>query len=176
MSELKKGAHEEINNLHALLHKDALKVNRTYLHSWVEMCKAAEMDASYHFILTSKAFSRSKIAAFTDILVPDVTVETFNLALASLSFVAMKMFKTIDVKLWKAGRWGLEFVHAQDWVSIVEELYEYLSGPAQQVQPQVLDPKRIYTALSEDEMVEIRWTERIVLTRKTLFADMTKMK
>lgn len=152
----KKGTQEQINSIKALLQDDAIKTDPSYRPAWIEMCKAAALDASYNCTLTSKALRKSKIGAFADLHIPDVTLPTFRLSLPSLAFVYMKLFKNLDVKLGKAGRGNLNLSHAPDWVATVEELQDYIAAPVQSRHPQILDPNLIYTVIPADELANIR--------------------
>lgn len=104
------------------------------------MCKADALDSSYHFTLTFKGLLKTKIAAFANLHIPDVTLTKFRLSLPSLDFVSMKLFDNLDAKLGKAGRGNVNLSHPNDWVSKFDELQFYVATPAHNRHPQILDP------------------------------------
>lgn len=156
MSARNKGTREEIAELRKLVRNNALKTSPQHRHVWAQMCKGAALDAKYHCTLTAKALQKTKIEAFQDLHVPDVTAPVFQLTLPSLAFVALKMYKTIEVKFGRAGRGNLNLSHSNDWAILVEELHDYVCTPDIRNHPQILDPTKIYSPLSTDELIAIR--------------------
>lgn len=156
MSPRKKGTKEEIHRIRKLLVNNDLKTDPKYRNAWAQMSNAAARDALYHVKLTSKALRNSKISGFADLSVPDISSPTFQLPIPSLAFVAIKMFKTLEVKLGKGGRGNLNVSHSQYWLTAVEEINQFVANNRQVRPLQILDPARNYCVLTSDELAAVR--------------------
>lgn len=152
------GTHDEVARIRRLLLNNSFKMDSIYRVTWENMSDAEAKDAQYHCTITSKMLHATKIASFTALYSPKISAPSLILSIPSLAFVAIKIYKTFDMKLRKLGRRNLNRSHVHDWVAYVEEINDYISGNIQGRTLQILYPHILYRPLSAEELISIRGT------------------
>lgn len=157
MTPKKKGKQEEIASIRRLLADGAFKLNTKYSGTWASMCKAAADEAVCNCKLTAASLEKTKFKAFANLPIPIPSGDRpLQLAYPSLAFVVMKMYKTFDVKLGRAGRGNLNTSHCRDWVTSIEELVDHIRN-RQATQPlQFIDQSYQYKVLTDMDHVTLK--------------------
>lgn len=107
-------------------------------------------------MLISKALCFTKVPGVDNLVILDTESQSHKLCIPSLAFVANNLYKTFEFKLDRIARRILNFSHAVDWVSYVDEVNDHVSGTISENALQIFNPGLVYHPLLPEDLSAIR--------------------